>query len=355
MKKLLIVFSYGQSLSIGTSNEFENLTATPEHPGSVLGLDFGNIQLTARGFRGAPVDEDAFAGFIDLIEGDRETPASGILNQIFDRFEGAGLTPPDIVHFHAGHGGRSIAELLTSSDDVFGSIEDGLANTEAGLHFAVDNQDGTLSHYINDDGEAYFTRTTDDGAVYYDNLETQLRLTVEHALQLGYEIEPTVVLNWIQGQSDKGTSREPEFDYAYHLNLLLDKISDSIQEIVSPTTDLIASISQFRGSGIRNTPLQTLDVINQREDSILGITEYAFQAFEPAVVGGDYTHLSGEGYYRAGRAIGDRIFDALTGNENQPILIESVEYTSLTELVVTFSGVETHLVDDPSIYRQDVV
>ena len=352
-QKLLIVFSFGQSLSIGTTTVFERLTDEPEHPGAVLGLDWGNIQLTARGFLGNPVAEEDFAGFIDLVEGNRETPGSAMLNQIYDRYEQDGLEPPLIVHFHAGSGGRSIVELLTSASDIFASTEDALASVADGDHFAVDNLDGTLSHYINDGGTAVFTKSTPDGTVYFDNFETQLRLVVEEALEQGYVIEPAVVLNWIQGQSDVGLSREDTFDYGYHLNLLLDKITETIQEVVSPTTELIASLSQFRGTGIRETPIQTLEVINERADSHLGITEYAFQAFEPSVVGKDYTHLTSEGYYRAGRALGDRIYDALTGNENKPILIDSIEYLATNEILITFSGVETQLVDDPSIYRAD--
>ncbi len=350
---LLITFSFGQSLSIGTTFSFERLSVEAEHPGAVLGLDFGNPQTTARGFRGDAVDEDAFVGFVDLIEGDRESPASAMLNQIHDAFEADGLEAPTLVHFHAGHGGRSILELMTSSSDIFGSVEAGLLEVEDGHHFAIENDDGTLSHYINDGGAAVHTKDTDGGAVYYDNLESQLRLVVEHALEQGLTIDPSVVMNWIHGQSDKDLSRALEFDYQYHLNLLLDKITETIHEIVSPSAQLVASISQFRGSGVRETPIQTLDVINDRDDTHLGAVEYAFQAFEPSLIGTDYTHLTSEGYYRIGRLLGARIYDALSGNENQPILMDAVEFESATEVIVTFSGVETYLVDDPSIYRAE--
>jgi len=349
--RLLITFSFGQSLSVGTSSNFERLTEEAEHPGAVLGLDYGNPQITARGFLGNAVEEDDFRGFIDLIEGDRETPASAMLNQIYDRFEADGGQPPSIVHFHAGHGGRSILELMTRNSDIFASIEEALAAVEVGGHFAIDNLDGTLSHYVNDDGAAFYTKDTPDGTVYYENFAVQLRLAVEYAASEGLVIEPAVVMNWIQGQSDKDLSRIDEFDYGYHLNLLLDQITQTIHEVVSPATQLLASVSQFRGSGVRDTPIQTLEVINDRDDTILGITEYAFQAFEPNVIGADYTHLTAEGYYRAGRLLGERIYDALTGNENQPILIDTVDHVLPNEILVTFSGVETYLVDDPSIYR----
>ena len=349
--RLLITFSFGQSLSIGTSSTFAQLSDEPEHPGAVLGLDFGNPQITARGFLANSVAENDFRGFVDLIEGDRETPASAMLNQIYDRFEADGTQPPSILHFHAGHGGRSILELMTRSSDIFASIEEALAAVEVGAHFAIDNLDGTLSHYVNDDGAAFYTKDTPDGTIYYENFAVQLRLAAEYAASEGMVIEPAVVMNWIQGQSDKDLSRIDEFDYGFHLNLLLEQITQTIQEVVSPSAQLLASVSQFRGSGVRDTPIQTLEVINDRDDTFLGITEYAFQAFEPNVIGSDYTHLTAEGYYRAGRLLGERIYDALTGNENQPILIDSVDYVNANEVLVTFSGVETHLVDDPSIYR----
>lgn len=353
MKKLLITFSFGQSLSIGTSSEFENLSPTPQHPGLVLGLDFGNVQLNGRGFRGDAVRVEDFNGFIDLIEADRETPASGMLNQIIDRYLEDGQEPPAIVHFHAGQGGRSIVELLTSSEDIYASTEDALAVVADGLHFAVELEDGSLAHYINDEGKAVFTRTSAGGTVYFDNLVTQLELTVQTAVEQGYEIEPSVVLNWIQGQSDVNLARLETFNYEYHLNLLLDKVSAVIAEVVSPDATMVASISQFRGTGLRATPIQALDVINDRDDAHLGIVEYAFQAFEPSVIGADYTHLSAEGYYRAGRVLGDRIYDVLSGQENRPILIDRVEQLTTTELLVTFSGVESGLIDDPSIYRAE--
>lgn len=114
---------------------------------------------------------------------------------------------------------------------------------------------------------------------------------------------------------------------------------------------MVASVSQYRGVGSKATALQTLDVITARDDAHFGAAEYAHQAFEPAVVGVDYTHLSSEGYYRLGRQIGDRIYDVLAGAENRPILIDDVVYVVPNEVIVTFSGVETFLVDDPSIYR----
>lgn len=353
MQKLMITFSFGQSLSIGTSSEFETLSQAPQHPGLVLGLDFGNIQLNGRGFRGDAVRVEDFNGFIDLIEADRETPASGMLNQIIDRFLEDGQEPPAIVHFHAGQGGRSIVELLTSSEDIYASTDEALAVVANGLHFAVELEDGSLAHYINDAGEAVFTRSSAGGTVYFDNLVTQLELTVQTALEQGYEIEPSVVLNWIQGQSDVDLSRLETFNYEYHLNLLLDKLGTVVKEVVSSDSHLVASISQFRGTGLRATSLQALEVINERDDAHLGIVEYAFQAFEPSVIGSDYTHLTGEGYYRAGRLLGERIYDVLSGNENQPILIDTVEQLATDTLLVTFSGVETTLVNDPSIFRAD--
>lgn len=353
MQKLLITFSFGQSLSIGTSSTFETLSPTSQHPGLVLGLDFGNVQLNGRGFRNEEVRVEEFNGFIDLIEADRETPASGMLNQIIDRYLEDGRDPPAIVHFHAGHGGRSIVELLTSAEDIYASTDEALAVVANGSHFAVEQEDGTLAHYINDEGEAAFTRTSAGGTVYFDNLVTQLELTVQTALDEGFEIEPSVVLNWIQGQSDVNLARLETFNYDYHLNLLLNKLSAVIAETVSPDATLVASVSQFRGTGLRATSIQALEVIEARDDTHLGLVEYAFQAFEPSVIGADYTHLSAEGYYRAGRVLGDRIYDALSGQENQPILIDQVEQLTTTQLLVTFSGVESGLVDDPSIFRAE--
>ncbi len=109
-------------------------------------------------------------------------------------------------------------------------------------------------------------------------------------------------------------------------------------------------VTQTRGGGEKNITFDQMQIIREREDVILGANEYEFQARYPSKVNADYVHLSAEGYYQLGQRVGRNIYSAISGNENEPILIERTEQIDPRTLLVDFSGVDTNLIDDPSRY-----
>jgi hypothetical protein len=113
---------------------------------------------------------------------------------------------------------------------------------------------------------------------------------------------------------------------------------------------VLGMVSQHRGYGNKGVAIDQLDVVLDQPNVIFGAPEFQFEARYPARVGSDYTHLSPEGYYMMGQQLGANLFDALTGNENAPILISTVTKIAPDMLQIDFSGVDHALVADPSIY-----
>ncbi len=350
-----IIFSVtaGQSLAGGSTRFEDVLTNAPVYPTKALGLDFGSTFFLNKGFGDRSIDTASatFQGFTPLLEYDSETPMTSMVNRIVYEYQQHGLTAPTIAAFNTSSGGKSILTLMTKQSETFDSVAAGLASSQIGVGdvFAVDL-------HTSDHQYAYYKKTPDNGSFYYrtlavtpvmfDNYVKQLKLGYDAAVAAGYQIDPHLVINWIQGEDDRDT---PEYDYL--LNKLLDKFKVAAETIFGKSVQLVAAISQTQGNGHIDVAIDQLSVINSRADTILGAPQYQQRVLYPSSPLFDYDHLTPEGYFVFGQQIGANIFNKLVGNENKPIEISSITATSETRLIVKFSGLIGSLVDDQAAYN----
>jgi hypothetical protein len=353
-REIMITSTLGQSLSIGTQN-FANREVLSETTinSSVLGIKYQDPSWTATGPKGTLVVEEDFEGFTQLVESVQESHATAALNRLAERFEDAGVIDQDYLHFNSGAGGRSVLELMTRQSDIYSDVSVGLTETSENGIFAVENADGKFDYYRSLGGIETLLMTGAARPVFYDNFETQLTLSAEHALSQGYSISLNVPIFWIQGQADAPLGRNAEYNYRDALNALFDQIQQSVKTILGADFQAVFSASQHRGYGGKEVALQTLEVIEERADTHFAAPEYQFEASEPALAGTDYVHLNAEGYYLLGQQIAERLFDTLEGNEDLPIVLSGYEMTGARSMIVEFAGVENGLINDPSIFRSD--
>lgn len=346
-RPLQIVISLGQSLSVGATATVSRrvLSTTPVNADTILGLNFGSTHNNAAGWGANPVNDSLFSGFTALREVGTETHVSGMMLALRDSYLNAGIAPPTLLHINAGAGGRSILELMTPRSRVFQDISSALDATVPGDIFAVSAGGDSFNFYQRSQSGYQFELMRTGPLVYMDNLRTQLQLAVDHAMRDGFELSPTIVFSWIQGQSDNSLK------YDSYLNELIDEVNAMVDQVFGRDVSLLTVVSQTRGYSAKTISLDQIKVVFDRTDVSFGASEFEFQARYPARVNGDYTHLSPEGYFLMGQRIGRNIFDALHGQENRPILIDSVEQVDTRTLIVTFSGVDTFLVHDPSRYQ----
>lgn len=343
------IFTSGQSLSVGTTSSPAVLTNAPLYPGNALALDFGLSRYVNTGWQAASVNVSMFQGFRSLQEYGSETHASSMINRLIYEYQAAGLDSPVFTHVNTGSGGRSILQLMVGSQDIYADVATGLAATAVDDIFAVNNLNGTFGYYRNTGAGEQFYGNKSGKPVFFDNLVTQLTLGVNEAVKQGYDVGKDIVLNWIQGQADVGLGGAT-FGYEFLLGKYFEKLDAIVESIIGNTSDVLGMVSQHRGYSAKGVATDQIDFVGTQPNVIFGAPEYQFEARYPAKVGGDYTHLSPEGYYMMGQQLGANLFDALTGHENAPILIASVTKVAADMLQVDFSGVDNGLVDDPSIY-----
>jgi Ca2+-binding RTX toxin-like protein len=346
---MMFAITAGQSLAYGTTTIQDPLTTTALYPTKALGLNFGpsNTYYVNHGWAETPVVSSSFLGFTPLLEYGSETVSSSMVNRIIQEFETAGLQAPTIAHFNVAGPGKSILTLMTSASDVFANVTAALSSTTTGSLFAINVGGGNYSYYLNNGGTAQLFGTHSGQPVYFDNLVTQLTLAHGAAVAGGYDVDPRILVNWIQGQSD--TNLLPD-QYEFLLGKFLDKVKATASSILQTQVQLVASASQHRGYGDKMIAIDQIDFISARPDVVFGAPEYQFEARYPSVVSVDYTHLSAEGYYMMGQQIGSNLFDALRGQENTPILISGVSGLDADSLLVSFSGLSGNLVADPAIF-----
>lgn len=350
-----IVITSGQSLSVGITGSKSVLSPTPMFPNNVLGLNFGSAAPMNAGWTNTAVDVTKFNGFAPLTEKLSETHVSGMMNQLVASYQAAGLTAPTFLHINTGHGGQSILQLMTSQKDVYDTYSDALANTSTGKIFAVDLHDGTYDFAVRTANGSALYRNISGPLVYFDNLVIEATLAVDQARALGYEINPDIVFNWMQGQSDN-TLSAAGYGYGYALSQLFDSVETAMKNIVGDQENLLGVVSQIRGYGSKTTAIDQLQYVLSHNNVAFGAPEYQLQAVYPTDPGpttGGYTHLTPEGYNLYGQTIGSKMFDLLMGHTNQPILMNQIQQISPTSILVHFSGVDTALVNDPSIYRAE--
>ena len=338
---LQIVITLGQSLTTGFTADESVLSISPRYPDKVLGLDFGPQVPATSGWRLTPLDERQFRGFAPLVETGTETHISGMMDALVAATAADGGAVPTFLHINAGAGGRSILQLSMASDEIFSTLAEGLAETQAGDTFAVLTSTGRYDTYLRTPATALLQSNISGPLPYFDNLDKQLDLAVAEAQRLGLDVAPTVVLNWIQGQADNSTS------YDAYLTDLVRDFERVVQDRVGPDAEALVVVSQTRGTGAKTVPLDQLQVIEAEANVVFGASEFEYQARFPSEVGVDHTHLRPQGYFLMGQRIGRNIHDALAGKENQPILIDTVEQIDARNFIVRFSGVDSHLVDDP--------
>lgn len=348
IRPLQIVVTFGQSLSVGSSaTESRRVLSAPQSSdGKLLTLDFGPLHFAAVGWLSTAVDTTRFQGFTGLRESGTETHVTGMMTALLDSFVQSGDEAPSLLHINAGNGGQSILQLMTPKKNIFGAMSDALSSTEEGDIFALPNGSQSFDFYQRTEDGARFERTISGPLVYMDNLEIQLRLAIDHARSQGFAVEPKIVFNWIQGQSDNSLI------YDQYLNRLIDNVNEVVDDIAGSDFSVATLVSQTRGYAAKTVSLDQMQVIVERPDVAFGASEFEFQAGYPSRVDGDYTHLSPEGYYRMGQRIGRNIYDMLNGNENKPILFDSIEQIDARTVIVTFTGVDTYLVHDPSAFSQ---
>lgn len=343
------IFTSGQSLSVGTTATPAVLSNAPVYPGNALALDFGVNAYVNQGWQTKVVNPAMFQGFRPLQEYGSETIASSMINRLVYEYQSAGLDSPVFTHVNTGSGGRTILQLMTSSNDIYADVASGLAATALDDVFAVDNLNGTFGYFRNTGAGAQGYGSSSGRPVFFDNLVKQLTLGVTEALKQGYDVSDDIVLNWIQGQADVARGGVP-YGYEFLLGKYFEKLDAVVENLLGTDADVLGMVSQHRGYANKGVAIDQIDFVTAQPNVIFGAPEYQFEARYPARVAGDYTHLSPEGYYMMGQQLGANLFDALTGHENTPIMISSVTKVAADTLEVDFSGVDTALVYDPSIY-----
>ncbi len=345
------IFTSGQSLSIGVTsfNKYEVLTNSPVDPVHALALDFGKNSLVNKGWQNSPVNAAAFNGFRSLQEYTTETHVSSMIGRLVSEYQAAGLESPVFTHVNTGSGGKSILQLMTRAQDIYADVASALSSTSNDDVFAVDNNNGTFSYFRNAAGIADGYGTLSGRPVYFDNLVTQLQLGVTEAVRLGYDLAEDIVLNFIHGQADQRIG-DIANGYEFLLDTYFDRLDAAAEAILGSASDVIGMVSQHRGYGDKGVAIDQIEFVNSHANIVFGATEYQYEALYPASVGGDYTHLSPEGYYMMGQRLGANLFDVLTGQENEPILISQVSKVASDQLLVDFTGVDNALIVDASIY-----
>jgi hypothetical protein len=346
-RTLQIVVTMGQSLAEGGTAFRAVVDTTARYPDLALALNFPGIAANT-GWGARAVTSSTFKGFQPLLETGTETVSSSIVNELISQYQAAGETSPTFVSINTAVGGASVLQLMVRPQDIFQSVADGLAGEANGGVFAVDKHDGSYDFYLNDNGSATFYKNLSGSVSAFENFVEQVALAVQEARKEGYTVDPTVLINWMQGQQDNYTP-----NYGFLLNELLDRANAAVKSILSPDAGILASISQESAHGTVMTPTGQLSVVLSRPDAIFGTPEYSIEAGYPSnpTNAADYLHASPTGYVLYGETVGKKFYDALTGHENTPILIDKVTQVSATSVIVHFSGVNTHLVDDTAIYR----
>jgi len=339
----------GQSLSQGATSDFDLrvLTNQPPNAQQLLTLDFGPTHNGALGWGPNAANIAQFEGFAPLVERVTETHVSGMMTALLASYLESGKSPPTLLHINNGAGGRSILQLMTSQSDIHTDLQSGISATEPRDVFAIPAADNKYDFFIRTVDGAQFQATMAGPLIFFDNIDAQLTLAVNHARSLGFDIAPKVVLNWIQGQSDSS----PNYDI--YLSELIENFNELVKSVVAPDASAAIVVSQTRGYGQKLISLDQLEVISQRDDVFFGASEFEYQVRFPIGTQGGGTHLAPEGYYVMGQRIGRNIFAALEGTENAAILIKSVTQTGARTLIVEFTGVDNHLVRDESIFSAD--
>ena len=333
-----LVMTVGQSVAAGATDwpTRETFTANPFDTERALMSVF---------------DAGDFVGIEPLREIRFETMSSSMIRHLLNRYDEVGIQSPNFLHTNAAVSGASILDFLTGADDVYTTVSAGAKATQSGKHFAVSRADGGFDHYIDEGSTAFYTKSTSGRTpVLEEGLIANATNSIDGAIALNYTITDTVLFNWVHGQADAGLGGK-KYDYEYHLELLLGTVETGIEDHLGRNVDLVTSVSQQRGYGPKDVAFEGLAAALNINGAHLGMLEYEFQASEPSAPGRDYTHFSNEGYYLAGAQLGLRFFDALQGNENAPILIDSVQRGGTNEVLVNFTGVDGALVNDPSIYN----
>jgi len=291
-----------------------------------------------------------FVGLEPLRETRFETMDSSMIRHLINEYDQAGLVSPKFIHANTAVSGSSILGFLNGSNDVYATQAAGTSATGTGEHFSVLRSDGDYDHYIDEGTSSVFVETTKAvRSLLEEGLISGYTDAIDAAISAGYTVSDTFLFNWLQGQGSSSVGGQV-YGYDYHLDLLMDSVETAIEGHLGRDIDLVSSISQNRGYGPKFVAFEQLDAVLQNDSAHLGILEYQYQASAPSNPGSDYTHLSNEGYYLAGAQVGMRFFDAIQGNENAPMLIDSIVRGGANEILINFTGVDGVLVDDPSIY-----
>ena len=347
---LQIVLTMGQSLAVGTTYYKQVDDPTAMYPANVLGMNYGSAAPMNVGWQTTAVNKAAFQGFAPLVETVSETHVSGMLDALVSDYTAAGLTSPDFLNINASVGGYSIIQLMTSKNEVFASVQAGLGATTNGTLFAVPTStSGYYDYYLNTNGTAFSYGSMNGGPGNWDNMVAELTQAVTYAKANGYQIAPTVVFNWMQGGADRAMPAGSYY-YQYLLNQLINNVNSQVHSIVGSTENTLTVVNQISDRQGSSVPIAQLQEITSRADVIYGSSDFQYEMDYPNAPM-DFIHTQPQGYFAYGQAIGHKIFDALQGHENTPILMSKVVQNSATQVTVTFSGVDSHLVSDASIFN----
>ena len=348
---LQIVLTMGQSLAVGTTATHQVYNPTPMYASNVLGMNFGSAAPMNVGWQTTTVDPTTFQGFAPLVETVTETHVSGMLDALVSDYKAAGLTSPDFLNINASVGGYSIVQLMTSSSDVFKSVAAGLLATTDGTMFAVpDRLAGYYTYHMNVNGTDLSYGLFNGAPGNWDNMVQELTLAVQYAQANGFQIAPSVVFNWMQGGADRAMT---EGTYQSLLDHLINAVDTQVQSLLGTSESTLTVVDPIRDA--QGSPVATdqLQEILDRPDVIYGASDFQFEMEYPSHpfgAGQDFIHTQAQGYFAYGQTIGHKIFSALQGHEDTPIVMDQVTETSPTHVVVHFSGVDTYLVSDASIY-----
>ena len=349
---LQIVISDGQSLSQGTTVYPSVLSSSPLYPQTVLGMNFGLRPFMNAGWHSTLLDPTKFIGFAPFVEAVSETHSSGMMNALVSDYYANSLIPPTFLYMNVGQGSQSILQLMTGKDHIFQTSSDAMAHVVDGDIFAVDKLNGSYDFYARTGSSSYFYGNLVGSLNLFDNLIAEFNLAVNYGRAQGYEISPTLIFNWIQGQSDPAV-RAPGLGYQYELSQLFDRVGTLATQVIGPNANVVGAVSQVRQGTARQTGVDQLNYVLSHPNVAFGAPEYVLNAeypSNPRISGGDYIHLSPEGYYIYGQTIGHQLFGLLTGHKDTPILIDRVTQISPKSVLVHFTGVEGTLVNDPSPY-----
>lgn len=351
-EEMVLVITYGQSLSVGSSIDSRTLSSSAEYPNNVLTLDSGGPKKISVGWLDNKVIPSQIVSFTPLVQLSRtnESPSSGAINAMVARYIKDNKTPPVFIGISGGFGGRSLVELMLRPQDLYASVEAGLAQTKEGYPFYT-NKWGVYQYYLKINGQAVSAPVTVTGTkamykepFYYNNVMEQVVRLAELAREKNLKINPHVLFIWSQGTADVINPY-----YKSLLEKLIRRMKLGVENRLGLTSmQMTTFISQTRGDATRSRAIDQMELARYTDDITIAAQElWPDVAYPDTNI--DNVHLSKTGYRLLGEQIGNFMYDRLENGLVEAPVIRSSRATG-TKVTVDFQNVRGQLAENTSIF-----